>query len=59
MDPVLLGKILATVVTAAVDAGAIVTGSGKVLTDPTAMGQIISGFMNIWLAHPASGKESK
>lgn len=56
MDPTLLGKILATVVTAAVDAGAIATSSGKVLTDPSSVGQIITGFMTIWLAHPASGK---
>lgn len=55
MDLTLLGKILATVVTAAVDAGAIAASSGGILTNPVAVGQIAQGFLNIWLTHPASG----
>lgn len=55
MDLSILGKILATVVTAAIDAGAIAASSGGILTNPLAVGQITQGFLNIWLAHPASG----
>lgn len=56
MDLSLLGKILATVATAAIDAGAIATSSGGILGDPNAVGQIVEGFLQIWLTHPASGK---
>lgn len=56
MDQALLGKILATVVIAAVDAGAIAVSSGGILADPGAVGAITQGFLSIWLSHPASGK---
>jgi hypothetical protein len=56
MDHTVLGKILATVVTAAIDAGAIVTSSGGVLTNPATLGSIIQGFLSIWITHPASGQ---
>jgi hypothetical protein len=55
MDQAVLGKILATVITAAVDAGAITLSSGKILTDAGAVGALVQGFLSIWLAHPASG----
>lgn len=54
MDQALLGKILATVVLAAVDAGAIVVSSGGILKDAGAVGAITSGFLSVWLTHPAS-----
>jgi len=55
MDQAFLGKILATVVTAAVDAGAIAVSSGGILKDAVAVGAIVQGFLSIWLTHPASG----
>lgn len=55
MDLELLGKVLATVVTASVDAGAIIVSSGSILKDPSAVGAIVQGFLQIWLTHPASG----
>lgn len=59
MDHSILGKILATIITAGIDAGAIATSSGGVLTDPAAVGNLVSGFLNIWLAHSASGNPPK
>lgn len=56
MDHSILGKILATVVTAAIDAGAIITSSGGILTDPASLGKLVQGFLDIWLTHPASGQ---
>jgi hypothetical protein len=56
MDHTILGKILATVVTAAIDAGAIATSSGGILTNPATVGSIVQGFLQIWLTHPASGQ---
>jgi hypothetical protein len=56
MDHTVLGKILATVVTAAIDAGAIATSSGGILTNPATVGSIVQGFLTIWLTHPASGQ---
>lgn len=56
MDHSVLGKILATVVIAAIDAGAIVVSSGGLLTDPQAVGNLEQGFLEIWLQHPASGQ---
>lgn len=55
MDHSILGKILATIITAGIDAGAIATSSGGLLTDPAAVGNLVSGFLNIWLTHKASG----
>jgi hypothetical protein len=56
MDHSVLGKILATIITAAVDAGAIVADPKGVVSDATAVGDIVAGFLSIWLSHPASGK---
>ena len=56
MDHSILGKILATVITAAIDGGAIAVSSGGILTDPVAVGKIAQGFLSIWLSHPASGQ---
>lgn len=59
MDHDLLGQILATVVTAAVDADVIVRSGSGDIKDPLEIGNIISGFMSIWLKHPASGADVK
>jgi hypothetical protein len=56
MDHAVLGKILATLVTAAIDAGAIATSSGGILTNPGTLGSIVQGFLSIWVTHPASGQ---
>lgn len=52
MDKSLLGKILATVVTAAVDAGAIAIDPRGAIQNPDEISQIIKGFMEIWTTHP-------
>lgn len=56
MDPTLLGQIIATVITAAADAGAIALNPQGVITSPEAVANIVKGFLDIWLQHPASGK---
>lgn len=55
MDTKLLGQILASVATAAAVAGAITVNPLGVASNPEEISQIISGFLDIWLAHPASG----
>lgn len=59
MDHKLLGQIIATVLTAAVDGGAIATDPTGVLTSADKVAQITEGFLSIWLSHPASGKVPK
>ncbi len=51
-----LGKILGTVVLGATIAGAATTPGGALglLTNPTALANIISGFVNIWVKPKSS-----
>lgn len=51
----LLGKILATIATAAVDAGAIETNPAGVVENPSALSELVTEFCSIWIKHPASG----
>lgn len=55
MNRVLLGKILATIATAAVDAGVVATDPKGAIANSTELSEIIGGFLSIWLDHPASG----
>lgn len=59
MDHKLLGQIIASIVTAALDAGAVATDPTGVLTQPDKIASIAEGFLSIWLTHPASGKVPK
>lgn len=51
MDNALLGKILATVVLAAADLGAITVDPSGVASNPQEIGGIVSGFLELWLPH--------
>jgi hypothetical protein len=51
----LFGKILASVTTAAIDAGVIALNPKGVVANPQEIGSIFSGFLSIWTTHPASG----
>lgn len=55
MNHNLLGKVLATVATAAVDAELIKTNPAGVLDDTAALAALIEGFAEIWSGHRASG----
>lgn len=55
MNHNLLGKILATVATAAVDAELVKTNPSGVLEDTSALAELIEGFAEIWSGHRASG----
>ena len=55
MNKNLLGQILATVATAAVDAAIVEKDPQGALTNPNELGDIIGGFLSIWLGHPGSG----
>lgn len=48
-DHALLGQILATVLLAAMDAGAIALNPSGVASNPAEMAGIIQGFLGIWL----------
>jgi len=51
----LFGKILATVITGAIEAEQVATGGvSTILGNPSALANLISGFASIWLNHPAS-----
>jgi hypothetical protein len=56
LDHVLLGKILASIITACIDGGAIATDTQGVISSPEKLTEIASGFLSIWLSHPASGR---
>lgn len=55
MNKQLLGQILATVGTAAVDAAIVAMDPQGALSNPKELGEILTGFLQIWLSHPASG----
>lgn len=57
MDHGLLGKILASVVLAASEAGVLAKDPKGAVTDAQGVADIISGFMEVWGPHPASGSD--
>lgn len=56
IDKGLLGKILASVAIAAIDAGTIFTNPEGIATKPEEINEILDGFLAVWLGHPASGQ---
>lgn len=56
MDQKLLGQILASVVLAAADAGAVLASGETLLTNPQAISQIISGFLQVWVPAAKTNK---
>lgn len=54
MDKSLLGKILASVALAAVDAGEVALDTKGVLANPQEINDILDGFLSIWTQHPTS-----
>lgn len=55
MNKTLLGKILASVAMAAVDAGLVVLNPQGVVSNPQEINDILDGFLSLWVSHPASG----
>lgn len=55
-DKALLGRILASVAIAAVDAGEIALDPHGIATNPQEINDILDGFLSIWITHPASGQ---
>lgn len=53
MDKVLLGKILASVVLGATAAGEIVLDTQGHPQDPKQLGDIIQGFITVWMGQQA------
>lgn len=49
MDKVLLGRILATVATAAIGAGEIALSSSGHPVDSTELDNLFKGFLDIWM----------